>query len=179
MKLSELYTKNLNSADKKPVISIEIFPPKAVDDNEFSLKKEQLFCELAALNKILKPSLVSITYGAAGSNSKKSDEIIRNMLEKFDYSAIMPHFTCVCSKKRFIEEDIGILDLTPAIENTIALSDVYIGDSGTSVTSLFGVAGKPLFIFNNNIHTLPEKDDWRGERINCPSFDVWGRARTD
>lgn len=80
-------------------------------------------------------------------------------------------------KKRFIEEDIGILDLTPAIENTIALSDVYIGDSGTSVTSLFGVAGKPLFIFNNNIHTLPEKDDWRGERINCPSFDVWGRAR--
>ena len=80
-------------------------------------------------------------------------------------------------KNRFIEEDIGILDLTPAIENTIALSDVYIGDSGTSVTSLFGVAGKPLFIFNNNIHTLPEKDDWRGERINCPSFDVWGRAR--
>ena len=80
-------------------------------------------------------------------------------------------------KKRFIEEDIGILDLTPAIENTIALCDVYIGDSGTSVTSLFGVAGKPLFIFNNNIHTLPEKDDWRGERVNCPSFDVWGRAR--
>ncbi len=120
MKLSELYTKNLNSADKKPVISIEIFPPKAVDDNEFSLKKEQLFCELAALNKILKPSLVSITYGAAGSNSEKSDEIIRNMLEKFDYSAIMPHFTCVCSKKRFIEEYLNVLK-TYGIENILAL----------------------------------------------------------
>lgn len=80
-------------------------------------------------------------------------------------------------KKRFIEEELGILDLTPDIEDTIALCDVYIGDSGTSVTSLFGVAGKPLFIFNNYIHTLPEKDDWRGERIACPSFDVWGKAK--
>lgn len=80
-------------------------------------------------------------------------------------------------KKRFIEEDIGILDLTPDIEDTIANCDVYIGDSGTSVTSLFGVVGKPLFIFNNYIHTLPGKDDWRGERINCPDFDIWGQAR--
>lgn len=79
-------------------------------------------------------------------------------------------------KKEFVEENIGILDETMDIENTIALSDVYIGDSGTSVTSLFGVAGKPLFILNNNIHTLPEKDDWRGERIN-PQFDVWGDDR--
>ena len=79
-------------------------------------------------------------------------------------------------KKEFVEENIGILDETTDIENTIALSDVYIGDSGTSVTSLFGVAGKPLFILNNNIHTLPEKDDWRGERIN-PQFDVWGDDR--
>lgn len=80
-------------------------------------------------------------------------------------------------KKRFIEEDIGILDLTPDIENTIALCDTYIGDSGTSVTSLFGVVGKPLFILNNYIHALPEKDDWRGEKIICPSIDIWGKAR--
>lgn len=80
-------------------------------------------------------------------------------------------------KRRFIEEELGILDLTPDIENTIAICDAYIGDSGTSVTSLFGVAGKPLFIFNNYINTLPEEDDWRGEKINCPSFDVCGRAR--
>lgn len=80
-------------------------------------------------------------------------------------------------KKRFIEEEIGILDLTPDIEDTIALCDVYIGDSGTSVTSLFGVVGKPLFILNNNIHTLPQKDDWRGERITCPYIDFWGKAR--
>lgn len=79
-------------------------------------------------------------------------------------------------KNWFIEAGIGILDETPDMEKTIALSDVYIGDAGTSVTSLFGVAGKPLFILNNNIHTLPEKDDWRGERINL-QFDTMGDDR--
>jgi len=79
-------------------------------------------------------------------------------------------------KRKFVEERIGILDETPNIEDTIALSDVYIGDAGTSVTSLFGVVGKPLFIFNNNINTLPEEGDWRGERIN-PQLDGWGDDR--
>ncbi len=68
-------------------------------------------------------------------------------------------------KRRFVEENIGILDTTPDIESTIALCDAYIGDAGTSVTSLFGVAGKPIFIMNNNIHALPQEDDWRGEII--------------
>lgn len=79
-------------------------------------------------------------------------------------------------KREFVEEKIGILDETTDIEKTIALSDVYIGDAGTSVTSLFGVVGKPMFIFNNNINTLPGKDDWRGERIT-PQFDPWGHDR--
>lgn len=79
-------------------------------------------------------------------------------------------------KTWFLNADIGILDETPDIENAIALSDVYIGDAGTSVTSLFGVAGKPLYILNNRIHALPEKDDWRGERINL-QFDMWGDDR--
>ncbi len=79
-------------------------------------------------------------------------------------------------KEEYIREGWGIYDDTPDIENTIALSDVYIGDSGTSVTSLFGVAGKPLFILNNLIHSLPEGDDWRGERIRI-ALDEWGNDR--
>ncbi len=69
-------------------------------------------------------------------------------------------------KRFFIENDIGIYDETPDIANTIALSDAYIGDSGTSVVSLFGIAGKPIFILNNLITTEPSEDDWRGEIIN-------------
>lgn len=65
-------------------------------------------------------------------------------------------------RDRYLAEDFGIYDKTPDIEKTIALSDVYIGDGGTSVTSLFGMAGKPVFYLNNLIHQLPETDDWQG-----------------
>lgn len=68
-------------------------------------------------------------------------------------------------KDFFIENDIGIYDNTPDITPTIALSDAYIGDSGTSVTSLFGVAGKPMFIFNNSINTEPTDSDKIAENI--------------
>ena len=68
-------------------------------------------------------------------------------------------------KKYFIEHDLGIYDDTPDIDKSIALSDVYIGDVKTSVTSLFGVAGKPAFFMNNNINALPEEEYWRGTFI--------------
>lgn len=75
-------------------------------------------------------------------------------------------------KKKYLESDFGIYDDTSDITNTIALCDAYIGDAGTSVTSLFGIAGKPLFILNNNIDALPEEDDWRGEIIR--RFFIYG-----
>lgn len=61
-----------------------------------------------------------------------------------------------------LDEALGIYDDTPDITGTIALCDAYIGDAGTSVTSLFGIAGKPLFILNNDIHGEPKADDWKG-----------------
>ena len=71
-------------------------------------------------------------------------------------------------KRYFIVSGFGIYDDTPDITNTIALCDAYIGDAGTSVTSLFGIAGKPLFILNNYINSAPEEDDWRGMVIKTP-----------
>ena len=78
-------------------------------------------------------------------------------------------------KKYFIEHDLGIYDDTPDIEHTIAHCDAYIGDAATSVTALFGIAGKPLFILNNNIHMLPEEDSWRGEIIK--GFYIGGNCK--
>ncbi|MCH5281313.1 MAG: hypothetical protein J1E61_07560 [Lachnospiraceae bacterium] len=66
-------------------------------------------------------------------------------------------------KKLFFEKDLGIYDDTPNMTGTIALSDAYIGDLGTSVTSLFGIVGKPLFILDNRIHTEPKEGDWLGK----------------
>ena len=81
-------------------------------------------------------------------------------------------------KEEFISENIGIYDETPDIESTIALSDAYIGDKGTSVTALFGAAGKPLFIFKNEINSLPGKADWRGGQILFnPAFCMLGNDR--
>ena len=76
-------------------------------------------------------------------------------------------------KAYFLEHDLGIYDDTPDIADTIALSDVYIGDAGTSVTSLFGIAGKPMFILKNTIHSVPEEGDWRGEIVrNIPNVEL-------
>lgn len=65
----------------------------------------------------------------------------------------------------FLGKELGILDSTPDIAGSIALSDAYIGDAGTSVISLFGVAGKPVFILDNRIHSKSNADSWR-EKIN-------------
>lgn len=64
-------------------------------------------------------------------------------------------------RDKFIREDWGIYDTTPSIEDTIAVCDAYIGDSGSSVTSLFGVAGKPVFVINNNTDQVPSESDWK------------------
>ncbi len=64
-------------------------------------------------------------------------------------------------RDKYISEDWGIYDTTPNIEDTIALCDAYVGDASSSVTSLFGVAGKPVFVINNNIDKLPNENEWQ------------------
>ncbi len=78
-------------------------------------------------------------------------------------------------KQYFVDHALGIYDDTPEIEPTIALCDAYIGDSGSSVTALFGAAGKPVFILNNRIDREPGEDDWRGEIIQ--EFSPYGNDR--
>lgn len=79
------------------------------------------------------------------------------------FNSMRPKFRPVYDalKRRFIENSLGIFDTMPDIEDSIALSDAYIGDAATSVTSLFGVAGKPIFILNYGILEKPREDDWK------------------
>lgn len=74
-------------------------------------------------------------------------------------------------KAFYLENKIGIYDDTPDITGTIALCDAYIGDGATSVTSLFGIAGKPVFILNNSLDIAPGEDDWRGSIVRGPAVD--------
>ncbi len=60
--------------------------------------------------------------------------------------------------KYFTDEKIGILDTTADIANTIAISDGYIGDGGSSVLNLFGIANKPVFILNYHSRCYTKED---------------------
>ena len=79
------------------------------------------------------------------------------------FDSMRPQFRPVYDalKKIFVENNLGIYDTTPDIEESVALSDAYIGDAGTSVITLFGVAGKPIFILNDQILDEPGEEDWR------------------
>lgn len=52
----------------------------------------------------------------------------------------------------FRSGQIGIYDDTSDITRTIAIVDAYIGEDGSSVVNLFGVADKPIFILDNCLY---------------------------
>ncbi|WP_157237994.1 hypothetical protein [Desulfobacter curvatus] len=54
-------------------------------------------------------------------------------------------------KTIFIESAIGVIDQNPDLAKTIAISDGYIGEdsSASSVSNLFALAGKPVYILDN------------------------------
>lgn len=95
MRLDEIYSKK----SIKDKISFEVYPPK--DENGTSA----LIRELAVLKKF-NPAFVSLTYGANGSENN-SDKLIETIgTQGFE---VMPHFTCVCSSKEFVQKHIEYL----------------------------------------------------------------------
>ena len=91
MKLREIY----NGEDKLK-LSFEVFPPKEVE------KTPDLIDELKIL-KQFNPDFISLTWGAGG-NENKSIELVKEIQDiGLD---VMPHFTCICSTKNFVESNI-------------------------------------------------------------------------
>ncbi len=105
----------------KPTLSFEVFPPKTNSDYE----KVRVATEEIAK---LKPSFMSVTYGAGGGTSAHTVSIATNLKNLFGVTPLA-HLTCVSSSKEAIE---GQLDLLKAqgIENILALrgdkpKDIY------------------------------------------------------
>jgi methylenetetrahydrofolate reductase (NADPH) len=82
-----------------PVFSFEFFPPKTEEG------EKNLWVALQDL-KELKPTFVSVTYGAGGSTRTKTVEITRRIKNELGIEA-MAHLTCVGAKK---EELAAVLD---------------------------------------------------------------------
>ena len=96
----------------KTTISFEVFPPKK--DDEF----QSVFSTLDAFAK-LGPDFISCTYGAGGSKSKKTVEIVSYIQNKLNIDAVA-HITCVGFKKEDLETNCRQLQ-EEGIRNVLAL----------------------------------------------------------
>lgn len=112
MKLKEIYNSN------KPIVSFEIFPPKAQNSAELNQKINELFDELRILAKF-NPAFISVTYGAGGSTREATLDIVTRIKNELEIPP-MPHFTCVGSSKDNILEYLKKIE-NAGIENILAL----------------------------------------------------------
>ena len=99
-------------AQDATTFSFEFFPPKTDEASE------ELFRTIATL-QTLKPSFVSVTYGAGGSTRERTHDLIIRIQKETNLTAIS-HLTCVCHS---LAEMTAILDRYAAsgIENILAL----------------------------------------------------------
>lgn len=93
-------------------LSFEVFPPKT--ETAFDSVKTATQ-EIAAL----KPSFMSVTYGAGGGTSKYTLEIAKNIKEIYGVPTLA-HLTCVSSTKQTVREKIDEIKAA-GIENIMAL----------------------------------------------------------
>jgi methylenetetrahydrofolate reductase (NADPH) len=106
MKLSSLFSQN------KLSLSFEVFPPKT--DTAFDSVKRATE-EIATL----RPSFVSVTYGAGGGTSRYTLEIAKNIKKNYGVPTLA-HLTCVSSTKDTVRERIVQMH-EAGIENIMAL----------------------------------------------------------
>lgn len=102
--------KNIFQMDSS--FSLEVFPPKK--DDEF----EHVYQVLDAM-AVTKPDFISVTYGAGGSNSKKTVDIASYIQNKLQIPAIA-HLTCVGSKTEDIQRELDALSAV-GVSHVLAL----------------------------------------------------------
>ncbi len=106
MKLSELFER------KNMSLSFEVFPPKT--DTAFESVKKAVE-EIAEL----KPSFMSVTYGAGGGTSRYTLDIAKNIKAQHGVPTLA-HLTCVSSTKETVKAKIEEIKAA-GIENIMAL----------------------------------------------------------
>ncbi len=106
MKLTEIFNSD------KLSLSFEVFPPKT-DSNFESVKHATE--EIAKL----KPSFMSVTYGAGGGTSEYTLDIAKNIKKSYGVPTLA-HLTCVSSTKENVKAKIKAIK-EAGIENIMAL----------------------------------------------------------
>ena len=93
-------------------LSFEVFPPKT----ETTFENVKIATEEIAK---LKPSFMSVTYGAGGGTSKYTLDIAKNIKKLYDVPTLA-HLTCVSSTKETVHKKIEEIKAA-GIENVMAL----------------------------------------------------------
>lgn len=106
MKLTEIFSKN------KLSLSFEVFPPKT------STNFESVKFATEEIAK-LKPSFMSITYGAGGGTDRYTFEIAKNINENY-FVPTVAHLTCVSSTKETVLKKLEEMK-SYGIKNVLAL----------------------------------------------------------
>ena len=106
MKISELLNRDSLS------LSFEVFPPKT--ETAFDSVK----CATEEIAK-MRPSFMSVTYGAGGGTSRYTLEIAKNIKAAYGVPTLA-HLTCVSSTKETVREKIKAIK-EAGIENVMAL----------------------------------------------------------
>ncbi|MET0304730.1 MAG: methylenetetrahydrofolate reductase [NAD(P)H] [Solirubrobacterales bacterium] len=97
---------------KRPVFSVELFPPKTAEATE------QLFATARSLRE-LEPDFVSVTYGAGGSTRDGTVEITRALKDELGLET-MAHLSCVGESAEGIAATLDRI-ADAGIENVFAL----------------------------------------------------------
>jgi methylenetetrahydrofolate reductase (NADPH) len=125
MKIKELF-------NKKPVISLEVFPPKP--ENPIST----VFDTIEKLSP-LKPDFISVTYGAGGSSRAHTVEIADSIKNKYNIETLA-HLTCYNSSYDEINNILEELK-SKNVENILALrGDAPVGETSSNSNSQFNHA---------------------------------------
>ena len=99
-------------AQEKPVLSFEVFPPKA--ENKYDVV-ERAVAGIAGLS----PSFMSVTYGAGGGTSRYTVKIASGIEKNYGVTALA-HLSCVTSKKEMVRQAAEEMK-AQGIENVLAL----------------------------------------------------------
>ena len=122
--------------EKNPLISFEIFPPKA----DYPI--DTIFNAIDELYN-MDPDFMSVTYGAGGSTKDKTVEISSYIQNKYDLTSIA-HVTCISSAKSEINNILNSLE-EHNVQNVLALRGDYPKDSAIEL---------PIDGFKNSVELI-------------------------
>ena len=122
--------------EKNPLISFEIFPPKA----DYPI--DTIFNAIDELYN-MDPDFMSVTYGAGGSTKDKTVEISSYIQNRYNLTSIA-HVTCISSAKSEINNILNSLE-EHNVQNVLALRGDYPKDSAIAL---------PIDGFKNSVELI-------------------------